>query len=57
MTKRRRSVLLSAWGVTSIAVTLWIIIRAEGVTAGNAMLVGAVTATAVTAALARVKRG
>jgi hypothetical protein len=58
MAKQRRSVLVVVWGVTTVAVTLWIVTRAgEEVTTGNAMLVGVLAATAVTAMLARSKRG
>jgi hypothetical protein len=57
MAKQRRSVLVVVWGVTTLAVTLWIVTRADQVTAGNALLVGVVAGTATTAVVAKSKRG
>jgi hypothetical protein len=53
---QRRLVLVVVWGLTTLAVTLWIRARGEEVTTDNAMMVGVVAGTAVTAALARTKR-
>jgi hypothetical protein len=55
--KQGRAGLVVVWGVTTLAVTLWIIARAEDVTPGNAMLVGVVAGTAVTAGVAKTKKG
>jgi hypothetical protein len=57
MAKQRRSALVVVWGVTTLAVTLWIVARADQVTTGNALLVGVVAGTATTAVVARSKRG
>jgi hypothetical protein len=47
-----------AWVVTTVAVTLWVTARGEEkVTTGNAMLVGVVAGTVVAVAFARAKKG
>jgi hypothetical protein len=56
MTKRRGLWLMVAWSVTMVAVTSWVVAKAEEVTTGNAMLVGVVAATALTAAIGRSKK-
>jgi predicted RecA/RadA family phage recombinase len=56
MTRRRGVRLTAVWVVTTAATTVWVTAKTEEVSAGNAMLVGVVLATALTAALAGVKR-
>jgi hypothetical protein len=56
MTKRRGLWLLVAWLVTTVTVTSWVVVKTEDVTTGNAMLVGVVAATAVTATIGRSKK-
>lgn len=57
MTKRRGPLLVGAWVVTTVAVTLWVAAKGDDVTTGNAMLVGVVAGTVLTAVLARAKKG
>jgi hypothetical protein len=56
MAKRRVVRLAAVWVAAALAATLWVTAQTEDVSAGNAMLVGVVLATAVTAALGRVKK-
>jgi hypothetical protein len=49
--------LVVAWVVTTVAVTLWVTAKGDEVTAGNAMLVGVVAGTVLTAVLAKAKKG
>jgi hypothetical protein len=53
MAKRRVVRLAVVWVAATLGATLWVTAQTEDVSAGNAMLVGLVLATAVTAALAR----
>ncbi|HEY8472977.1 MAG TPA: hypothetical protein VIL37_10140 [Natronosporangium sp.] len=56
MTKRRGPVLVVAWVVTTVAVTLWVTAKSEQeVSFGNALLVGVVAGTAVVAVIAKAK--
>lgn len=58
MTRRRGPTLVVAWVVTAVAVTLWVAARAEDeVTTRDAMLVGAVAGTVLTAVLANATKG
>jgi hypothetical protein len=56
MAKRPAVRLAVVWVAAALAATLWVTAQTEDVSAGNAMLVGLVLATAVTAALARVRK-
>jgi hypothetical protein len=57
MTGRRALRLAVAWVVTATVATVWVAARTgDDVSTGDAMLVGAVAATALTAALARLRR-
>ena len=56
MTKRRLLWLGITWVDTTLLVVVWITAQTEDVSAGNALLVGLVAATALTAAVAGIKR-
>lgn len=57
MSKGRVIRLMVIWVVVAGAVTAWVATRTEGVSAWNAMLVGAVVATLLAVVLRGPKRG